>query len=61
MKYNLPPRVKREIIALAKDHDIRKVILFGSRARNTNTERSDIVSPYMGEILMAFISMPWKK
>ena len=42
MKYNIPKRVQREIILYAKRHMIKKVILFGSRARGTNTERSDI-------------------
>lgn len=42
MNYNLPPRVEREIVAFAKKHDIQKVVLFGSRARCTNTDRSDI-------------------
>lgn len=42
MSYNLNKRVEREIIALAKRHGVRKVILFGSRARGDNWERSDI-------------------
>lgn len=42
MKYDLPARVERDIIRLAKRHGIRKVILFGSRARGDNWERSDI-------------------
>ena len=42
MKYNLPGRVEREIISYAKINGIRKVILFGSRAKGTNTEKSDI-------------------
>ena len=42
MKYNLPDRVLREISLFAQKHSITKVILFGSRARGTNTERSDI-------------------
>ena len=42
MSYNLNKRVEREIIALAKKHGVRKVILFGSRARGDNRERSDI-------------------
>lgn len=32
----------KEIIQLAKQYDIQKVILFGSRARGDNWERSDI-------------------
>ena len=42
MSYNLDKRVESEIIELAKKHDIEKVILFGSRARGDNHERSDI-------------------
>ena len=40
--YNLPERVFREITMFAKKHSIQKVILFGSRARETHRERSDI-------------------
>lgn len=42
MKYNIPERVLRDITLFAKKHDIQKIILFGSRARGTNSERSDI-------------------
>lgn len=42
MKYNLPEDAENGIIDLAKKHGISKVILFGSRARNDNRERSDI-------------------
>ncbi|MDE6035805.1 MAG: nucleotidyltransferase domain-containing protein [Ruminococcus sp.] len=42
MKYNLPERVERDIIRIARKNNIKKVILFGSRARGTNSERSDI-------------------
>lgn len=42
MKYNLPDRVLKDIIAKAKEYGIERVILFGSRARGTNRERSDI-------------------
>lgn len=42
MQGNLPARVWRDICRFAKKHEIEKVILFGSRARGTNTERSDI-------------------
>ena len=40
--YNLPERVFSEITMFAKKHSIQKVILFGSRARGTHRERSDI-------------------
>lgn len=39
---NLPDNVKDKIIELAKKYGIKKVILFGSRARGDNWERSDI-------------------
>lgn len=42
MKYNLPERVIRDITTFARKHNIGKVILFGSRANGTHTERSDI-------------------
>lgn len=42
MSYNIPERVIRDIISFAKKNNIDKVILFGSRARGTNKERSDI-------------------
>ena len=42
MKYNLPERVLKDIAAFAGKSHIQKVILFGSRARGTHTERSDI-------------------
>lgn len=42
MKYDLPDRVLRDIIKYAKIYRIKKVILFGSRARVTHGERSDI-------------------
>lgn len=50
MKYNLPERVFREISSFARKHSVTKVILFGSRARGTNTERSDIdIAVYGGD------------
>lgn len=42
MKYNLDKRLENEIIALAKKNGLKKLLLFGSRARGTNHERSDI-------------------
>ena len=50
MKYNLPDRILREIVSFAKEHSITKIILFGSRARGTNMERSDIdIAVYGGD------------
>ncbi|MCI8992365.1 MAG: nucleotidyltransferase domain-containing protein [Eubacterium sp.] len=42
MKYHLEKRVEDDIVKIARKNNIQKVILFGSRARGTNTERSDI-------------------
>jgi predicted nucleotidyltransferase len=42
MKYNLPERVESDIIKFAKKNGIKRVVLFGSRARGTNSERSDV-------------------
>lgn len=42
MKYDLDKRVEDDIIRIAGKNGIKKVILFGSRARGTNSERSDI-------------------
>ena len=39
---NLPKHIHEAIIALAQKYDVKKVILFGSRARGDNWERSDI-------------------
>lgn len=50
MKYNLPDRVLRELYFFAQKYSIGKLILFGSRARGTNTERSDIdIAVYGGD------------
>ena len=42
MKCNIPQRVLREIISFAKENNVERVILFGSRAKGCHTERSDI-------------------
>ena len=42
MKYNLPDRVLRELSSFAQKYSVTKIILFGSRAKGTNTERNDI-------------------
>ena len=50
MKYNLPDRIVRELSFLAKKYAVTKITLFGSRARGTNTERSDIdIAVYGGD------------
>lgn len=42
MRYNIPDRVLRDITRFSQECDIQKVILFGSRAKGTHTDRSDI-------------------
>lgn len=42
LEFDLPERVIKDITAFALAHDIEKVVLFGSRARGTNRERSDV-------------------
>ena len=42
MPIHLPARVLRDISKLAAKNHIQRIILFGSRARGTHTERSDI-------------------
>ena len=42
MNRKLPGRVQKDISAFARAHGIEKIILFGSRARGTHSERSDI-------------------
>ena len=51
MKYNLPDRILRELSSsLRRNTLLQKIILFGSRARGTNTERSDIdIAVYGGD------------
>ncbi|MDE6729341.1 MAG: nucleotidyltransferase domain-containing protein [Oscillospiraceae bacterium] len=54
MKYNLDQKVKEDIIRIAKKNEIKKVILFGSRARKTNSERSDIDLAVSGGNILDF-------
>ena len=50
MKYNLPDRIIRELSSFAQKYSVTKIILFGFRARGTNTERSDIdIAVYGGD------------
>ena len=50
MSYNLPDRVLRELSSFARKYSINKIVLFGSRARGTNTERSDVdIAVYGGD------------
>lgn len=50
IKYNLPVRVEKELIYFARAYDIKKIILFGSRARCSNADRSDVdIAVYGGD------------
>ena len=42
MKYDLSERLAGEIARFARGAGIEKIVLFGSRARGDNTERSDV-------------------
>ncbi|MDO4988418.1 MAG: nucleotidyltransferase domain-containing protein [Synergistes sp.] len=42
MCHNIDPALENEIVETAKLYGIDKIILFGSRARGDNRERSDI-------------------
>ena len=50
MKYHLPDRIVRELCSFAQKYAVTKIVLFGSRARGTNTERSDVdIAIYGGD------------
>lgn len=50
MKYHLPERIIRELYSFAQKYAVTKIVLFGSRTRGTNTERSDIdIAVYDGD------------
>ena len=51
---NLDKNIAAEIISLAQFHKIKKVILFGSRAKGTNSERSDIDIAVSGGDFLSF-------
>ena len=50
MGYDLPDQVLRELSFYARKYSVTRIILFGSRARGTNTKRSDIdIAVYGGD------------
>ena len=51
---NLPDRVLKEIRTFAAEHGVQKIILFGSRASGTNSQRSDIDIAVTGGDFSAF-------
>ena len=54
MEAYLPNRVLNTIRLFAEKHNVQKVFLFGSRARGTHTERSDIDIAVVGGDFDAF-------
>ena len=51
---DLELKLQREILAYAEKNGIDKVILFGSRARGSNHDRSDVDLAVLGGDVMAF-------
>ena len=52
---NIPGRLIKDISAFAEKNNINKVILFGSRARGTHQERSDVDIAVMGGNFEGFL------
>ena len=53
--YGLKEQLITEIISIAKEYDVDKLILFGSRARGDYKERSDIDLAFIGGDASRFI------
>lgn len=53
--YALDKNIENELVTLAKKHRLNKLILFGSRAKNTNHEKSDIDIAVKGGDIINFI------
>ena len=57
MQCNLSERLVNEISGFAQESGVKKIVLFGSRAKGTNTSRSDVdIAVYGGD----FDSFYWK-
>lgn len=56
MTFNLPETVLYQIQSFAKQYSIKKVVLFGSRARGTHSMRSDIDIAVSGGDFDAFLT-----
>lgn len=39
---DLPIRIKNDLVKLAKKYEVAQIVLFGSRAREDNYEKSDV-------------------
>ncbi|SDA30785.1 Predicted nucleotidyltransferase [Ruminococcus sp. YE71] len=51
--YNLSESIINEISAIACRYDVEKIVLFGSRAKGTNSKTSDIdLAVYGGNVAM---------
>lgn len=48
MQYNIPKLVLEDIAACGQKYNVDKIILFGSRAKGTHRERSDIDIAVLG-------------
>jgi len=56
MSYNLAKNVENDIVSLARRCGLKQAILFGSRARGDNRERSDIDLAIRGGNTAEFIA-----
>lgn len=55
-KFGLKDNLLKQIIDLAKQHNIKKLILFGSRARGDFKKKSDIDLAVLGDNIGGFAS-----
>ena len=42
MKYNIPDRLMKDITRTAEKYGVETIVLFGSRARGSHSDRSDV-------------------
>ena len=49
----IPERVLQEILQFARDAGVERLVLFGSRARGTHPERSDMDLAVYGGVLFS--------
>ena len=55
----IPERVLQEILQFARDAGVERLVLFGSRARGTHSERSDIdLAVYGGDFDTFYFRVP---
>jgi predicted nucleotidyltransferase len=54
LKYSIPTKVENELIEFAKNCEIQRLILFGSRARGDNKPTSDIDLAVSGGNIVRF-------